>query len=89
MKKKGLVTEFDDEQDKRVKRLKVTAKGEQTLMKAKDRVLKVANMMLHDMSDDDKRLCLQLLKPVNSRFSGMYQKQKNKPFEDIYQENLS
>jgi DNA-binding MarR family transcriptional regulator len=88
MKKKGLVTEYADPDDKRVKRLKVTPKGEQTLMAAKDIVLKVAEMMVHDLSDEDKRLCIQLLKPIDRRFSGMYQKQKNKSFDDIYRENM-
>ncbi|MDO3642808.1 MarR family winged helix-turn-helix transcriptional regulator [Mucilaginibacter sp. L3T2-6] len=88
MKKKGLVTEYADPGDKRVKRLKVTPKGEQTLMAAKDIVLKVAEMMVHDLCDEDKRLCIQLLKPIDRRFSGMYQKQKNKSFEDIYKENM-
>jgi len=88
MIKKGLVTEYADPDDKRVKRLKVTAKGEQTLMTAKDIVLKVAEMMVHDLSDEDKQLCIQLLKPIDRRFSGMYQKQKNKSFDDIYKENM-
>ncbi len=75
-------------QDKRVKRLKVTPKGEAALEKAKIVVLKVAHMLVHDMTDDDKQLCIQLLAPVDKRFSGMYQKQKNKPFDEIYLENL-
>jgi len=86
MKKKGLVTEYADPDDKRVKRL--TPEGEQTLMTAKDIVLKVAEMMVHDLSDEDKRLCIQLLTPIDRRFSGMYQKQKNKSFDDIYKENM-
>lgn len=89
MKKRGLVSEDEDIDDKRVKRLKVTPKGEQALQKAKDEVLKVAYMMMHDLSDGDKLLCIQLLKPIDKRFSGMYQKQKNKPFDEIYQENIT
>lgn len=88
MKKKGLVTEYTDKEDKRVKRLKVTPKGEKTLIAAKDLVLKVAHMMVHDLTDEDKQLCIQLLKPVDIRFSGMYQKQKNKSFEEIYLESM-
>jgi DNA-binding MarR family transcriptional regulator len=88
MKKRGLVAEYEDNDDKRVKRLKVTPKGAESLQKAKDLVLKVAHMMVHDLSDDDKELCIQLLTPVDKRFSGMFQKQKNKPFDVIYQENM-
>lgn len=43
--------------------------------------------MVHDLTDEDKKLCIQLLNPVNQRFSGLFQKQKNKLFEDIYREN--
>jgi DNA-binding MarR family transcriptional regulator len=89
MKKRGLVSEYADKGDKRVKRLKVTSKGEETLRKAKDIVLKVAHMMVNDLTDADKQLCIQLLGPVDRRFSGMFQKQKNKPFEEIYRENMS
>ena len=88
MKKRGLVSEYADEQDKRVKRLKLTAKGEATLLKAKDLVLKVARMMVSELTDEDKRLCIQLLRPIDKRFTGLFLKQKNKPFEDIYQENI-
>jgi DNA-binding MarR family transcriptional regulator len=88
MKKHGLVAEFADEEDKRVKRLKVTQKGLETLQKAKELVLKVAHMMVHDLTDDDKQLCIQLLDPIDKRFSAMFQKQKNKPFEAVYKENM-
>lgn len=87
LKKRGLVSEYTDEQDKRVKRLKLTAKGEATLLKAKDFVLQVAHMMVHDLTDEEKRLCIQLLQPIDQRFSGLFTRQKNKPFDEIYREN--
>jgi DNA-binding MarR family transcriptional regulator len=88
MKKRGLVMEYADKEDKRVIRLKVTPKGEKALQKAKVLVMKCAHMMVHDLNDDDKQLCIQLLTPVDKRFSGMYQKQKNKTFDEIYEENM-
>ncbi|QEC78687.1 MarR family winged helix-turn-helix transcriptional regulator [Mucilaginibacter ginsenosidivorax] len=88
LKKRGLVSEYDDEQDKRVKRLKLTAKGEATLLTAKEVVLKVARMMVNDLSDEQKRLCIQLLSPIDRRFSGLFQKQRAKSFDDIYLENV-
>ena len=87
MIKRGLVTEYMCKDDKRVKRLSVTPKGEKALMHAKDFVQKVANMMVHGLSDRDKQLCIQLLTPIDTRFSGMFQKQKNKTFDEIYLEN--
>lgn len=87
--KKSLVAQYVDEVDKRVKRLKVTAKGEKTLMKTKELLLDVARRLLRDVSDADKQLCLHLLKPSNDRYSGLYQQQKTKPFKAIYLENMA
>ena len=89
LKKRGLVTEYADTVDRRVKRLQVTAKGKEALMIAKDKVQRVASMMSYGLSDEDKKLCIQLLSPVNSRFNGMFQKQKNKSFDEIFREMTS
>jgi len=88
LKKRGLISEYSDTEDKRVKRLKLTLKGEESLRKAKVEVLKVAGMMVHSLTEDDKQLCIQALNPVNERFSGIFQKQKNKTFEEVYRENM-
>jgi DNA-binding MarR family transcriptional regulator len=88
LKKRGLISEYPDKEDKRVKRLKLTVKGEETIKIAKDRVLKVAAMMVHGLTDEDKQLCIQLLTPINERFDGMFQKQKNKTFEEIFREMM-
>ncbi|WPU96352.1 winged helix DNA-binding protein [Mucilaginibacter sabulilitoris] len=88
LKKRGLVDEYPDADDKRVKRLRLTPKGEETIKIAKERVLKVAKMMMHGLSDEDKQLCIELLTPINERFDGMFQKQKNKTFEDIFKEMM-
>ena len=88
LKKRGLITEYADTGDKRVKRLKLTPKGEETLKNAKGLILKVAGMMVDSLTDDDKQLCVQMLNPINTRFSNIFQKQKNKSFEEVYRENM-
>ncbi|MEZ2336914.1 MarR family winged helix-turn-helix transcriptional regulator [Mucilaginibacter sp. RCC_168] len=89
LKKRGLVSEYADTEDKRVKRLQVTPKGREALMIAKDKVQKVAKMMSYGLPDEDKQMCIQLLTPVNDRFNGMFQKQKNKSFDEIFREMTS
>jgi DNA-binding PadR family transcriptional regulator len=89
LKKRGLVSEYADTEDRRVKRLQVTAKGKEALMIAKDKVQKVAKMMSYGLSDEDKQMCIQLLSPVNNRFNGMFQKQKNRSFDEIFREMTS
>lgn len=83
---KQMISEYTDADDKRVKRLQLTKKGEKVLKAAKQQVLKVVAMLTGDLDDDDKQLCLQLLTPVDARFSPLIQKQKNKSFEEIYRE---
>jgi DNA-binding MarR family transcriptional regulator len=88
LKKRGMISEYADPDDKRITRLKLTPKGEKALVKAKVRVLKVAEMMVNCLSDDDKQLCLQMLGPINDQFSAIYLKQKYKSFDEIYKENI-
>ncbi|WP_436486339.1 MarR family winged helix-turn-helix transcriptional regulator [Chitinophaga sp. ARDCPP14] len=89
LKERGLINEYTDKEDKRVKRLKLTASGDETLKKAKQQILKVVAMLTQDLTEDDKQLCLQLLRPVDARFSAVIQKQKNKSFKEIFEENKS
>jgi hypothetical protein len=51
-----------------------------------DRVLKLAKMMLFEMTEDDKQLCIQLLKSVEIKFSSLVQKHKGETFDTIYKE---
>ena len=89
LKRKQMISEYADSEDRRIKRLQLTKKGEKVLRAAKQKILKVVSMLTQDLSDEDKQLCLQLLSPVESRFFPMIQKQKNKSFEEIYSEQLT
>jgi len=87
--KLGYVTEYDDKEDKRARRLKVTTKGEKVLVVCRKRMSQLADLMLHDVQDDDKRLCFQLLRSVETKFEGLWQSHKGQPFDDIYKEMVT
>lgn len=84
LKKNGFVNEFTDKEDKRVKRLKLTPKGEKVVKSAVKLVQQVAHLMLGGMSDQEMQSCIQLLKPIDMRISGIYQKHKNKRLDEIF-----
>jgi DNA-binding MarR family transcriptional regulator len=86
MKKRGLIKEYDDKEDKRSKRLELTTKGEKTVDACKERILMNATMLMKDLTDDDKQLCIQLLKNVEIKFSALWQKHKGRTFEEIFKE---
>jgi DNA-binding MarR family transcriptional regulator len=83
MKKRGLIREYADKEDKRVKRLQLTAKGELALKKAKPKVLDVAAMMSDSISDQDKKLVMQLLYPIQEKFDGFFQRHRSLSYEQI------
>ena len=86
MKKRGLIKEYDDTEDKRSKRLQLTTKGEKAVDACKRRILMNAAMLMKDLTDDDKQLCIQLLKNVEIKFSALWQKHKGRPFDQIFKE---
>ncbi len=86
LKTRELITEYDDSEDKRSKRIELTEKGEKVIEECKIRILQNAKMLMNDLTEDDKELCIQLLKNVEIKFSAMWQRHKTKDFEEIYNE---
>lgn len=86
MMKKGLITEHPDKEDKRAKRLKITAAGDAVIEACKKRISKVAAMMMLEVAEDDQKLCIKLLKNVEQKFSAILQQHKGTRFDKIYDE---
>ncbi len=84
LQKRGLIREYVDEGDRRSKRLELTAKGEATLEQCHERIVRNARMLLHDLEDDDKKLCIQILKSVEVKFSRLWPEHKGKQFPEVY-----
>lgn len=84
MKKRGLIKEHDDKEDKRSKRLELTPKGEKVIEVCYERIKKNAMLMMHDLTEDDKQLCIQLLKNTEIKFSALWQQHKGKDFDEVY-----
>jgi len=86
LKKLGYITEKNDPQDKRSKRVSLTAKGEKVLFKCYNVFGRMNDMMMKDITLDDVYLCIQLLKGVEIKYSALLQQHKGKPFEEVYRE---
>lgn len=78
------VNEIKDNEDKRVKRLKLTEKGDEVLQNCYKSLKQVNKMFFHNISDTDLKLCLKLLEPLEVKFSSLWLEQKEDDFEDIY-----
>ncbi len=86
LRNRGFISEHADKKDKRSKRVKITALGEKTISKSKISIIKNAHMMLYNMPDEDKNLCINLLKNTEIHFSAMWPEHKGKSFYEIYEE---
>lgn len=88
MKKRGLIKEYDDKEDKRSKRIELTSKGEKVVKVCSEKISKNAKMMAHNLTDDDKELCVQFLKSTEIEFSSLWRQHRRKAFDDIYNSTI-
>ena len=82
--KKKCISEDDDPEDKRSKRLTLTLKGEKLLRSCYKQFSRIPEMMLNGIPEEDLELCIQLLKSVEIKFSRLWQLHKAKSFDEIY-----
>jgi predicted transcriptional regulator len=86
LKKSGFITEENDKEDKRSKRLKTTEAGVEILKKCYGRMFDLNKLFFNDISVDDMQLCIQLITPVEVKFSALWLQHKGKSFGEIQQE---
>jgi DNA-binding MarR family transcriptional regulator len=84
LQKRGLIREYADSEDRRSKRLELTAKGEIAFEQCHGRIVANARMIMHDLEEDDKKLCIQILKSVEMKFSKLWPQHKSKQFQEVH-----
>lgn len=89
LKKRGLIREYDDANDKRSKRLTLTTKGQKVTALCYERITRNAKMLTYDLSPDDKELAVHVLKGIEIKFSALWPKHKSESFDDIYKDVVS
>jgi len=86
LKKIGFIIEYDDTEDRRSKRVRITPKGYKALAICRKRMAQLAEMEFYDLTADEKKICIRLLSSVDIKFSALWQSHKGKDFEDIYKD---
>jgi DNA-binding MarR family transcriptional regulator len=80
------IEERTDPKDKRAKLVKATARGEKLLWKCYEVLIKVSDVVFWDMSEDDKKLCIQLLRNVEIKHAKLIPELKGKSIDEIHQQ---
>ena len=83
LREEGYILEYNDEEDKRSKRIKLTSRGEKVLVACRRKLTQIAELIFTDMGNDEKKLCIQLLTGVEIKFNPLWQQHKNKSFKEV------
>jgi DNA-binding MarR family transcriptional regulator len=85
LQKNKLIEERSDPADKRAKLVKATAKGEKILMKCYEGLIKVSDIVFWGMDQEDKKLCIQLLKGVEIKHAKLVMEARGKSIDEIHE----
>ena len=81
--KNGLVEEYDDAQDKRTKRVKITETGMELFKNSTHEVTTVAKILSADLTNEEKATLLISLKKLNDFHFTIYHEHKDRNITDI------
>jgi DNA-binding MarR family transcriptional regulator len=83
--KEKLIEERSDPTDKRAKLVKITGKGEKVLLKCYEKFTKMSDITFWGMSEDDQKLCIQLLRGVEIKHAKLVHEVKHKSLDEIHE----
>lgn len=84
--KEGYLKDRIDPNDKRSKLISITSAGEKVLKEGFKKTFTARKIFLKGLNDDDKRLCIQILEPLEIKHSSMSVESRNKSIEEIGRE---
>ncbi|HRN33166.1 MAG TPA: hypothetical protein PLC76_03520 [Saprospiraceae bacterium] len=83
LKKKKLISEEDNSNDKRSKNISITAKGKKILFSCYEKMNTVNQLFFNKMSIDDVIMSIQLLSATEVEFSKRWLNDKSKSFDEL------
>lgn len=83
LKTNGFISEKPDLRDKRSRRITLTKKGRQKLAAAQVELSRVSKLFFGSIDEDDVKLCVNMLSPVEREFAGRWPADKGKTFREI------
>jgi len=84
LKNRGYITETDDENDKRSKRVELTADGKEKIQACHQLMDKLNKSFYNDLPETDINLLIEMLKPLEIKLSSLWLRNRKKPFDEIY-----
>lgn len=85
LQKSGLIEERTDPEDKRSKLVRTTELGKEVLFRCYKQLLKAGDVTFWGMSEEDKKLCIQLLKHVEIKHSRLAYELRLSTIDEIHE----
>jgi DNA-binding MarR family transcriptional regulator len=82
----GYLKVRNDPDDKRSKLISITSAGEKVLKECFKKTFVARRILLKGLTDEDKKLCIQILEPLEMRHSTKSIESRNKSIEEIEKE---
>lgn len=82
----GYLKVRNDPDDKRSKLISITTVGEKVLKECFKKTFTARRMFLNGLSDEDKKICIQILEPLEMRHSTKSVESRNKSIDEIEKE---
>jgi DNA-binding MarR family transcriptional regulator len=86
LRSQGWINEVDDVEDKRSKRLLITAEGQKVLKACIEKFARVNEILFKDVSREDLLFLIELLQPIDDKFSILWKAHRSKSFAEAYLE---
>ncbi|MBD1207165.1 MAG: MarR family transcriptional regulator [Ignavibacteria bacterium] len=86
--KLGFLEEFDDENDKRSKRVKITPQGNSVMETAVQQLWELSEIVVGNLSDDQKHQLVFMLEELNDFHSNIYFNDSTLPLGEIIAKNV-
>lgn len=80
----GFISERRDPSDKRAKLVKHTEKGKEILFECYRRLHSIGSLLFDDLAEEDKKLCIQLLKSTEIKHSKLALRVKKSELDEVF-----
>jgi DNA-binding MarR family transcriptional regulator len=87
LKEMDLIEERVDPSDRRAKLISITEKGKKVLYQCFRRMSKVGAILFDEVAEEDRKLCIQLLKKVEAKHGKLALEVKNKGIREVFDVN--
>ncbi|MCB0838012.1 MAG: winged helix DNA-binding protein [Bacteroidetes bacterium] len=88
LKKKNLLADSPDPDDKRSRLISLTTEGKEKLYNCYKLLGKLNQVIFKEMKADDILLCIKLLKPIEIKFSNQAISDKKLNFDEVYKREI-